>query len=149
MPFPASLTESLGHHRVKCPLFCLYNIRDAGALISIKRAIELNYLYDCPLELLSMLFSLSGFSKPLSLREVYVRGIQCRQFRRHERALHLKALPLLCDLWLCWGGRLNPCGHPVSTSQGNRIDSKSVIRGAHLSPHPGKWQLIVFSLLDF
>lgn len=68
--FSASLTESLGHHRVKCPLFCLYNIRGTGALISIKRAIGLNYLYDCPLELLSMLFSLSGFSKPLPARSL-------------------------------------------------------------------------------
>lgn len=31
--------------------------KGAGALISIKTVIELNYLYDCPLELLSMLFS--------------------------------------------------------------------------------------------
>lgn len=88
MLFSASLAESLGHRRVKCPLFCLYNIKGAGALISIKRTIGLNYLYDCPLELPSMPFSLSAFSKPLSPQEVYVRGIQCRQFRRHKRALH-------------------------------------------------------------
>lgn len=50
---------------------------------------------------------------------------------------------------LCRGGRLNPCGHPVSSSQGNRIDSKSVIRGAHDREHPGKWQLIVFCYLHF
>lgn len=149
MLFSASLAESLSHRRVKCPLFCLYNIKDASALISIKRTIGLNYVYDCPLELPSMPFSLSAFSKPLSPQEVYVRGIQCRQFRRHKRALHQKAIPLLCDLWLCWGGRLNPCGHPVSSSQGNRIDSKSAIRGGHVSRHPGKWQLIVFHIYTF
>ena len=47
---------------------------------------------------------------------------------------------------LCWGGRLNPRGHPVSSSRGRRIDSKSVTRGAHDSEHPGKWQLIVFAI---
>lgn len=44
------------------------------------------------------------------------------------------------------GGRLNPCGHPVSFSQGSRIDSKSVICGAHVSKCRGKWQLIVFPI---
>lgn len=47
-------------------LICLDNMKGAGASISIKTVIVLNYLYDCPLELLSMLFSLSTFSKSLS-----------------------------------------------------------------------------------
>lgn len=83
-----SFAESLGHLRVKIPLFCLFNIKGARALISIKMVVGPNYLYDCPLELLSMLFSLSGFSKALSPQEVYVRRIQYRQFRHHKRALH-------------------------------------------------------------
>uniref|UniRef100_A0A669CZJ8 Uncharacterized protein n=1 Tax=Oreochromis niloticus TaxID=8128 RepID=A0A669CZJ8_ORENI len=68
------------------------------------------------------------------------------QYLQLTKKQKFKAIPLLCDLWLCWGGRLNPCGHPVSSSQGNRIDSKSVIQGAHVSRRLGKWQFIVLPI---
>lgn len=54
--FPAPLSPRAIAERV---LICLDNMKGAGALISIKTVIGLNYLYDCPLELLSMLSSLS------------------------------------------------------------------------------------------
>lgn len=38
---------------------------------------------------------------------------------------------------------------PWTPSQGNRIDSKSVIRGARLGKRPRKWQLIVFPIYTF
>lgn len=39
---------------------------------------------------------------------------------------------------------------PSQLQSGNRIDSKSVIQGVHVSEHPGKWQRIVslFTLLN-
>lgn len=41
---------------------------------------------------------------------------------------------------------MNPRGRPVSSSQGNRIDSESVIQGAPDSRNPGKWQIFVLAV---
>lgn len=83
--FPASLSPWA---IMEWLLICLDNMKGAGALISIKTAIGLNYLYDCPLELLSMLSPYPSSQSTTPLQEVYVRRIQCSQLTHHKRALH-------------------------------------------------------------
>lgn len=127
-------------------LNCLDNMKGACALISIKTVIVLNYLYDCPLELLSMLFSLSSFSKSLSSGRRLCEANTMQPVDSPQKGIALESHTSAGWPLAVWGARSNPCGHPVRSSLGNRIDSKCVIVDVHISEHPSKWHLTVFSL---
>lgn len=127
-------------------LICLDNMKVAGALISIKLVIGLNYLYDCPLELLSMLFSLSFFSKRLYAARTLCEVNTMQPVDSPQKGIALESHTSAGWPLAMWGARLNPCGQPVRSSLGNRIDSKCVTGGVHISEHPSKWHLPVFSI---
>lgn len=141
--FPASLSPRAFTEWL---LICLDNMKGAGALISIKTVIGLNYLYDCPLELLSMLFSLSCFSKSLSPARSLCEVNTMQPVDSPQKGIALESHTSAGWPLAVWGAQLNPCGHPVRSSLGNRMDSKSVIGGVHISEHPSKWHLTVFSI---
>lgn len=141
--FPALLSPQAIAERV---LICLDNMKGAGALISIKTVIGLNYLYDCPLELLSMLFSLSCFSKSFSPAKSLCEVNTMPPVDSPQKSIALESHTSAGWPLAVWGARLNPCGHPVRSSLGNRMDSKCVIGGVHISEHPSKWHLAVFSI---
>lgn len=127
-------------------LICLDNMKGACALISIKTVIGLNYLYDCPFELLSMLFSLSFFSKRLSPARSLCEANTMQPVDSPQKGITLESHTSAGWPLAMWGARSNPCGHPVRSSLGNGIDSKCVIGGVHISEHPSKWHLPVFSI---
>lgn len=127
-------------------LICLDNMKGAGALISIKTVIGLNYLYDCPLELLSMLFSLSFFSKRLSPARTLCEVNTMEPVDSPQKGIALESHTSAGWPLAMGRARPNPCGHPVRSSLGNGIDSKCMIGGVHINEHPNKWHLPVFSI---